>query len=489
MIRNRERATSKSCRARSTASVGVAAITLASATLTFAITGGGGTPVSGSDEVGTPSLGAPAGLDQIDHLIFIVQENRSFDHYFGTYPGAEGIPRKQGGGWAKSTCNWHPVLDKCLYPYHTSEDENRGGPHGRVASLIDVSGGTMDGFIKGARRSMNTDDCVNDPFLKKCKRLTGPTHQPDVMSFRTREDILNYWAMADYGVLSDHLFASVDSSSLPAHQFIFSGWSASCPAGPMTCKSDAGPDSSNFSWTPISYLLDEAGVNWGWYVGETTNVCESYPKCKQPERTPYTPPNWNVANGFTTVLEAGLHDHIHPVSEFRQSLVNSTLPPVSWVIPGRGLSEHPGGGTMRPGYDYVSNLIRDIGDSPDWGSTAAWVYWDDWGGFYDHVPPLHVDGLGYGIRVPGILISPYAKQGYIDHQTLSFVAFLKLIEDRFLGGARLDPATMSRPDARPNVREDEPQLGDLTEQFDFGQLPRDPPVLPDQAMFPEPPPA
>lgn len=443
------------------------------------VVGPGSTGPAIADGPGTLSPKAPVGLDQLDHLIFIVQENRSFDHYFGTYPGADGIPRKPGGGWAESTCNPHPVLGGCMKPYHGSEFTNRGGPHGEKASIIDVAGGKMNGFIKGALSSHNTKACVLDPSGPGCKSLTGPQQQPDAMSFKTREDIPNYWALADYGVLQDRLFASVDSYSLPSHQFIFSGWSATCSSGPMTCTSDATPSPSNFSWTPISWLLDEQGVDWGWYVGETTNICENYPKCPQPERSPYTPPNWNVANGFTTVMQAGLHTHIHPVSEFRQALTNGTLPPVSWVIPGRGLSEHPGGGSMHPGYEYASKLITDIGASSSWNSSAVFLYWDDWGGFYDHVRPPHIDSLGYGIRVPGIMVSPYALQGAVDHQTLSFDAFLKLIEDRFLGGARLDPGVMSRPDSRPSVREDEPGLGDLTSEFNFAQPPRQPPVPPE----------
>ena len=91
---------------------------------------------------------------------------------------------------------------------------------------------------------------------------------------------------------------------------------------------------------------------------------------------------------------------------------------------------------------------------PDWTSTAIFLTWDDWGGFYDHVPPPVVDGAGYGLRVPGLVISPYARQGYIDHQTLTFDAYLKFIEDRFLVGQRLDPPTDGRPDPRPSVREE-----------------------------------
>ena len=114
--------------------------------------------------------------------------------------------------------------------------------------------------------------------------------------------------------------------------------------------------------------------------------------------------------------------------------------------------------------------------SPDWKSTAIFLAWDDWGGFYDNVVPPAVDQNGYGLRVPAMVISPYARQGYIDHQTLSSDAYLKFIEDDFLGGARLNPQTDGRPDPRPDVREDEPVLGNLVQDFNFSQAPR-PPVL------------
>jgi phospholipase C len=126
----------------------------------------------------------------------------------------------------------------------------------------------------------------------------------------------------------------------------------------------------------------------------------------------------------------------------------------------------------------VTSLVNAVMRSPNWSSTAIFLSWDDWGGFYDHVKPVKVDQNGYGLRVPGIVISPYAKAGYIDHQVLSFDAYNKFIEDDFLNGQRLDPKTDGRPDPRPDVRENASQLGDILAAFDFNQKPRAPVVLP-----------
>jgi phospholipase C len=115
---------------------------------------------------------------------------------------------------------------------------------------------------------------------------------------------------------------------------------------------------------------------------------------------------------------------------------------------------------------------------PDWKSSAIFLAWDDWGGFYDHVRPPVVDSSGYGLRVPALVISPYAKRGYIDHQILSQDAYLKFIEDDFLHGQRIDPKTDGRPDPRPDVRENEQLLGNLLSDFDFHQKPRPPLILP-----------
>jgi phospholipase C len=155
------------------------------------------------------------------------------------------------------------------------------------------------------------------------------------------------------------------------------------------------------------------------------------------------------------------------------------------MIPNWAVGEHPRS-SIRDGQAYVTTLINSIMRSPCWSTTAIFLSWDDFGGFYDHVPPPEVDENGYGIRVPGLVISPYAKRGFIDNQLLSHDAYAKFIEDDFLGGERLNPATDGRPDPRPDVREENSGLGDLSADFDFSQAPL-PPVL--LSPHPEPGPA
>ena len=149
---------------------------------------------------------------------------------------------------------------------------------------------------------------------------------------------------------------------------------------------------------------------------------------------------------------------------------------MSWIDPNSKVSEHPTA-LVSAGQTYVTGLINAIMKSPDWPHTAIFLSWDDWGGFYDHVRPPEIDMNGYGLRVPGIVISPFARTGFIDHATLSHDAYNKFIEDDFLRSQRLDPATDGRPDPRPDVRESNPMLGDLVNDFDFTQHPRAPLAL------------
>ena len=438
-------------------------------------------PVAGASGATQPSTSPPPnreGLNKLDNLIFVVQENRSFDHYFGTYPGANGLDLK-----GNRDCNRHPVLDdRCLGPYHDTTLRDYGGPHSKPQSDMAINGGKMDGFIQ-ATLLQPDKKCSFDPFQRSCRGYVGPQGQADVMGYHTRQELPNYWKYADEFVLQDRMFASVDSWTLPAHLFLVSGWSAFCKdhEDPFSCKSEiyAGVEKAKrgeipYAWTDITDLLEENGVSWGWYVSPGT--CWDAPNCtKGPEGTSTA---INVMPGFQTVHENDQLGNVMEHPSFFQALEAGTLPSVSWVLPGRGFSDHPGNGApISKGQEWVTQVVNAVGRSPVWERSAIFVVWDDWGGFYDHVKPPRVDQNGYGLRVPAFMISPYAKQGMIDSQTLSFDAYLKLIEDRFLDGRRLDPKTMSRPDPRPTVRENVKILGDLTKEFDFDQEPREPLIL------------
>lgn len=436
--------------------------------------------VAGSPSTSSSASNEPAkGIFKLDHLVFIVMENRSFDHYFGTYPGADGIPKK--------VCVPDPEYnDRCSTPYHSTELINNGGPHGHPHSVADVDGGKMDGFIRAA--ALGGDAwCLLHRNDSTCADSFGPQGQPDVMSYHTRAEIPNYWRYADEFVLNDHMFAPVDSWTLPSHMFMVSGWAARCTSDkPMSCENDSVQAAGGqkwhprhkppYAWTDITYLLHENDVSWKYYNAPGT--CNIAPCGDSANHNIGTPKAMNVLPGFVDVHEDDQIGNIQDHQNLFRDAAAGALPSVSWVVPGRGFSDHPGSGApITAAQEFVTNVVNSIMKGPDWDSTAIFVVWDDWGGFYDHVDPPVIDENGYGLRVPSLVISPYAKKGFIDHQTLSFDAYLKLIEDRFLGGQRLDPKNDGRPDRRPTVRENVKQLGNLKKDFSFNQDPRPPLIL------------
>ena len=426
------------------------------------------------------------GIHKIRHVVVIMEENRSFDSYFGTYPGADGIPMRHG----KPAVCVPSGIGGCVRPFHDPDDRNSGGPHGPVAGRLDVNGGRMDGFVEVAYQDA-VDACRDNPSAKRC----GLLRHPDVMGYHDARDIPNYWTYAHSFVLQDHMFEPNWGWSLPAHLWLVSGWSAKCtdPYDPSTCSSNlqgvrTGPsttveryaDGPLYGWTDLTYLLHSRHVSWASYaVSGRAPDCLSGPvSCYTKLRTGNTPDFWNVLKDFTDVREDDESAAAsEPMRAFYAAAARGTLPNVSWVTPDFRDSDHPGA-SIRTGQAWVTRIVNTVMKSPDWSSTAIFLAWDDWGGFYDHVAPPQVDANGYGLRVPALVISPYARRGYVDHQTLSFDAYLKFIEDDFLGGARLDPKTDGRPDPRPDVREAKPQLGDLRKDFDFSRPPRKPLLLP-----------
>jgi phospholipase C len=427
------------------------------------------------------------GIHKIQHVVIIMQENRSFDSYFGTYPGADGIP--------KHVCVPDPVRGGCLRPFHDRKTVNYGGPHDHIDAVRDVNGGLMNGFVERAEagRQLFCRRHVNSPHCSLSPR------KPDVMGYHDWHEIPNYWTYARHYVLQDHMFQADASWSLPGHLFMVSGWSAKCAVRgePMSCKNAVQSPGSppgepqnttgktpDYAWTDLTYLLHKNGVSWRYYVfkGSQPDCTDNAMFCKSLPQNSKTPGIWNPLPYFDTVKADGQAENVAPFDQFLTDVHSGHLPAVSWLAPAQAVSDHPPANIER-GQAYVTGVINAIMRSKDWDSTAIFLAWDDWGGFYDHVQPPVVDENGYGLRVPGLVISPYARRGYIDHQVLSSDAYLKFIEDDFLHGARLNPKTDGRPDPRPTVRENVKILGNLVKDFNFAQQPRRPLLLPLHPKF------
>ncbi len=417
----------------------------------------------------------PVGIHKIRHIVIIMQENRSFDNYFGTYPHATGIPGLAGHS-GKVPCLPDPG-ERCQHPFHDRHDLNRGGPHDTAPALLDIAHGKMNGFIlseEKGRAKVTTDD---------------------VMGYHTGAELPNYWDYARHFVLQDHMFQPNLSWSLPAHLALVSLWSAFCPNhNPTSCRNALShpgrpPDWGHppqaekppvYAWTDLTYLLHKHNVSWRYYIFKGIEpACESNLKasCSPVTNGPISSPSWDPLRYFDTVHNDHQLGNIQSLNSFFGAVRRNQLPAVSWVVPSQKVSDHPPA-LISVGQTYVTGLIDTIMQSPEWKSTAIFLAWDDWSGFYDNAMPPHVDANGYGLRVPALVISPYAKAGYIDHQTLSFDAYAKFIEDDFLKAQRLNPKTDGRPDRRPDVREAASKLGNLLADFNFNQKPLAPLMLP-----------
>ncbi len=430
------------------------------------------------------SSSSPAGaatparsITKIKHVVIIMQENRSFDSYFGTFPHAHGIPGLAGHP-GKVPCVPDPRHHSCWHPFHDRRNLNLGGPHATSATKADINGGKMNGFVAQME-----------------KTYPNPPPPPAVMGYHTGAEIPNYWRYARNYVLQDRMFQADNGYSLPAHLFLVSLWSARCRGkSPSSCRytghgpaqpPGVGPGRAhkapNYAWTDLTYLLHKHHVSWRYYIFKGIEPdCESNAtaSCAPVTQGPRTNPYWNPLHYFETVRRDRQLGDIQSLNGFFVAANRGTLPAVSWVVPNRDVSEHPGNALISKGQTYVTGLVNAIMQSPDWKSTAIFVAWDDWGGLYDNARPPRIDQQGYGLRVPAFMISPYARRGYIDHQLLSFDAYAKFIEDDFLGGQRLNPKTDGRPDKRPDVRENVRQLGNLLQEFNFNQTPRKPMLLP-----------
>ncbi|MEO5833539.1 MAG: alkaline phosphatase family protein [Nakamurella sp.] len=362
----------------------------------------------------------------IKHFISLMQENHSFDNYFGTYPGADGIP----DGLCMPVDLANPTGD-CISPFRIGNRAILDLGHNGFIHDQQFDGGKMDGFVSAFDAQLGVRDLP--------------------MGHYDGEDIPYYWNIADNYVLFDRNFTSAAGGSVWNHFFWATG-------GPGNTSSDS-LKSEGFDDIPTIFdRLQEAGVDWKFYVqnydpGITFRTPGDGDRASQIIWVP-------LLNYARFVDDPELNKHIVPMEEFYNDLRNNTLPAVSYMVPS-GTSEHPPG-SVQAGMRFVRGLINALQRSDAWDTSAfMWTY-DDWGGWYDHVAPPAVDRYGYGFRAPALLVSAYAKQGYIDSTTIDFTSQLKFIESNW----SVEP--LASRDAAAN---------NILDAFDFGSGPRDPIVL------------
>jgi phospholipase C len=368
----------------------------------------------------------------VKHVVVVMKENRSFDHLFGAFPGVESVPSA--------------VVDGQEVPLLPGTDTIPDDlPHHYADAVKDVNGGDMEGFGRS-----------------EFTRAHALTRQP-------KENVPNYWHWAERFVLGDAFFASALGPSFPNHMFMVAGTSGGAHDDPIhddpppglarTWGCDA-PDAEKivvvnedgtksevdpcFDIDTAGHLLAEKNIDWRYYAAD-------------PTQRGYI---WSAYSAIPTIRMTDLWDrHVHPVDRLLQDIETVGLPAVTWVTPTFYEADHPKfEASLRDGENWTTRLVNTIMQSPMWNETAIFLTWDEWGGFYDHVTPPTVDDFGLGIRVPLLVISPYAQQG-VDHTQGEFCSTLRFIEDNW--GLR-------------QLTERDRQASNLIQTFDFDQSPRSP---------------
>lgn len=372
----------------------------------------------------------------ITHVIFIMKENRTFDSYFGAFPGVNGATtgKIKVNGTVKTI------------PLTTLPDVSVNYCHEWNCAHTAVDGGAMDAFNQASSQ------CATSPY--PCYAEADSTTIP------------NYWALASHFLLNDNTFSSLEGASFPNHLYTLAAgsgptqntsaitnpkdaagktelqWGCDAPAGSYTKLFNGSrvyPCTSITTFPTILETLNAAGISWGFYS----------PQPGQSGQQWFTPDYWQ---------EDRIGPNLHPWSQFALDAANNTLPAVSWLTYPVATSEHAPSSSCK-GENQTVTDINAVENSPAWAHTAIFLTWDDWGGFYDHVPPAAVDGLGFGLRVPFLVISPYAyanaSNPHVDHTQLEFSSVIHFIEDNWT------LPTLGRRDVTAN---------DLMGLFDFTQV-------------------
>jgi phospholipase C len=412
----------------------------------------------------------------IKHFITLMQENHSFDNYFGTYRGANGIPKGtcmpldpraefQMGGrlWRYGDIEEFKRFLRRIRRDSTYEDWARANPDDASRVLGDARygkprGGCIEPFRIGNKpvqdlghsQRVFTDQYAGgrmDGFAHAIERDIGRV-DPNVMGHYDDRDIPYYWNVADEFVLFDRFFTSSSGGSVRNHMYWVSG-------SPGNYESDVIPEGGFGDIPTIFDRLQEKGISWKFYVQNyDPGITFRHPGSGDRGAQLVWVPLLNYAR---FIDDPSLSKHIVDMDEYYRDLDNDTLPAVSYLVPS-GSSEHPPG-SIKSGERFVRTLINGLMRSSAWSSSAfTWTY-DDWGGFYDHVAPPRVDEFGYGFRAPALLVSPYAKRGHVDSTTLDFTSYLKFIEENW----GLDPLAERDRNAKS-----------IAVAFDFDRPPRKP---------------
>ncbi len=379
------------------------------------------------------------GLRKIKHIIYIIKENRTFDNYFGRFRGADGA--------TSGTISTGEVIKLGRAPDRTPRDID----HSFQAALKAMDGGKMDQFDLIGGGNINGDYLAYTQYRKA--------------------DIPNYYAYAHHFVLADHMFSSLHGPSFPNHLYTVGAQSGGAINNPRNgrgvwgCDADGDSDvqvmddEGNitrqfpcFDFQTLADSLEARGLTWKYYApskGESGYI-------------------WSALDAIDHIRNTSLWtDHVVPTAQFVDDATKGQLPAVSWIVVGSGMSEHPPE-SVCVGENWTVRQLNAVMQGPDWKSTAVFLTWDDFGGFYDHVPPPQVDNFGFGPRVPLLIISPYAKRGLISHTFYEFSSILKFIEERF----GLKPLT-----------DRDSEASDIQDSFDFDQRPL-PPLILEQRQCP-----
>ncbi len=387
----------------------------------------------------------------IKHVIFVIKENRSFDHMFGRFPGANGVTEGEDANGMR--------------PLTPEPDDHHDIPHCYECSLQAYNNGQMNGFSQG------TDDGAH-AFTQ----------------FRPW-DIPNLWYLAQHYVLSDNFFASAQGPSFPNHLYSIAAtsggtheaphqspdqlkerwdqglaktWGCDAPKGvTVTVEDSEGVDTEIppcFDFQTEGDLLNAKKIPWAYYSATNTQAGYIWSAYSAIRRYRENPKKWA--------------QHIRPVDDLVHDIRKGLLPPITWVAPRAQESDHADGNSFCNGYNWTTDVVNALMESPMWDDTAMFVTWDDYGGYYDHVPPRQVDPFGFGMRVPLLTISSYARDGMVDHHPGEFSSVLRFIEDNW----GLTQLTHRDRDAK-----------NLSYNFDFTQGPRPPsPELPKRTDCPTP---